>query len=316
MSSKNPLQNRLIESAREARKKYDVLVNSYPNTSSILQLLPGLFWVLFFLGGATLLIVLYSILQNPPPSGGLNFTIQNYVEFIRTTFYWDILWESFIIAIQVTVFSLFIGYIPAYYISFNDSRWKNALLLLMILPFWVNLVVRTYAWQLILGQQGLINYVLSDVLNLLTQPSGYLFSQQSIIIGLVHVFLPFTVVPIYTSIDRVERSQIEVAKNLGANRFRAFYEVTFPQTLPGVGASAVLVFVLSFGSFIVPSLLGGQSNIMIANVISDLFVNIGDWGLGSAVATVFVITVLVLVYLFNRTLGLEELYSETKEEET
>jgi ABC-type spermidine/putrescine transport system permease subunit I len=196
-------------------------------------------------------------------------------------------------------------YPAAYYISFTDMEYKNLVLLLLILPFWMNIVIRTYAWRQIFGQSGLINYVLG-VFGV--EPLNMMFTKTSVVIGLVHVFLPFMLIPVYSSLSNIDRSQIESAKNLGANDLRAFREITLPQSLPGVGAGVMIVFVLSFGAFVVPNLLGGQQNSMIANIIGGMFLSVQAWEFGSAIAVIFTLIVLVLVYLFNRYIGLSGLY--------
>lgn len=275
---------------------------------TLLQLLPGLFWVLFFLGCSLAIVFVYSFLSQAPPTGSVTFTASNYAEFFGTDLYVSVLFSSLVIAIKTTVATLALAYPPAYYLAFTDSDRQNLLLLLLILPFWINIVIRTYAWRLILGPEGVINYMLVDLLGLVDSPLKLLYTQNAVTIGLVHILLPFMLVPLYTSLDGIDPSHVEAAKNLGANRLEAFYEVTLPQSLPGISAGVVLVFVMAFGSFLTPLLLGGTSHSMIANLIAQMFRSINDWGLGSAMAVVFILVVLAFVYGFNRVVGLEEIY--------
>lgn len=279
----------------------------HPDAISIGQLSIGLFWVLFFLGLPMAIVLYYSFLQNAPPGGNIDLTVQNYMEFFRNSLYVTVLLDSLIIAVKTTVVTLVLAYPPAYYIAFTDSEYKNVFLLLLILPFWINIVIRTYAWRLILGPQGVINYALIEM-GLIETPLRLLYTQNAITVGLVHILLPFMIIPLYTSLDNIDPSHIEAAKNLGANDIEAFYEITLPQSLPGISAGVMLVFVLAFGSFLTPVLLGGPQHSMIANFIASMFRSIGDWGLGSAMAVVFVTVVLAFVYLFNHLVGLEELY--------
>ncbi|CCC39457.1 ABC transporter permease [Haloquadratum walsbyi] len=275
----------------------------------LLQLAPGLIWVLGLLGSSVGIILMYSFLESAPLSAETPvITIANYQTVFATTYYLTVLLRSFLIAVTVTMISLLIAYPAAYHIAFMNSRFRNLYLLMLILPFWINLIIRTFAWQLILGQSGLINYVLVSLVGIFETPLQLLYSPWAVIIGLVHVFMPFAVIPVYTSIQRIDHSHIEAARNLGANRLQTFYEVTFPQTLPGIAASSVIVFVLSFGSFVIPNMLGGQGNLMIGNIIAQLFGESFDWALGSAMATLFIITVIILVYIFNRIIGLRSLY--------
>lgn len=274
----------------------------------LMQMGPGMFWVFFFLGGALLLVVAYSFLKRAPISGQVTFTLSNYGIFFSEPYYQTVFVESFLIAVAVVVASLLLAYPAAYYIAFMDSEYKNVYLLMLILPFWINLIIRTYAWQLILGRKGLINYLLYNVFGVIDAPMNFLFSKAAIVVGLVHVFMPFAIIPLYASLDRIDHSHIEAARNLGANRLQTFYEVVLPQNAPGIAASTVIVFVLSFGSFVIPDMLGGSGNVMIGNIIAQMFGENFDWALGSAMATIFVVTVIVLVYGFNRAMGLQSLY--------
>jgi ABC-type spermidine/putrescine transport system permease subunit I len=274
----------------------------------LLEVVPSLSIIAVLLGGSLALIVLYSFLQPVPITNESTLTLQHYGEFFSSGFYHTVLFDSLVIALITTAAALAIAYPAAYYLTIMNSEWKSLYLLLMILPFWINVVVRTYAWRLVLGSEGLINYVLVSVLGVINSPIGMLYSKYAIVVGLVHVFLPFMLMPIYISLNNIDRSGVEAAKNLGANKLSAFLEVTFPQSLPGVAAGVLLVFVMSFGAFVTPSLLGGQQNIMIGNVIGQMFGSLQSWGLGGAISVVFITFVVTIVYLFNRQLGLDDLY--------
>ena len=274
---------------------------------SAAQLFVGLAYLVGFFGLSFAVIVFYSFLRQAPPQNGVAFTVQNYVAFLTDSFYRSILVDSIVIGVKVTTITLLVAYPVAYFLAFTDSDRRNLLVLLVILPFWINIVIRTYAWWLILGRQGVLNYFLVN-LGALSSPGDFLFSQNAIVLGLVHVFLPFMLLPIFTSLNKFDRTQVEAAKNLGANSLQAFYEVTLPQTLPGVAAGVAIVYVLAFGSFVVPLLLGGSRNVMIANIISQMFGEFQSWGLGSAMAVVVTAIALGLVYVFNELVGLGEMY--------
>ncbi|RQG88103.1 ABC transporter permease [Natrarchaeobius halalkaliphilus] len=264
--------------------------------------------VLSLLGGALVIIGAYSVITPVPPQGDVSFTLEHYRRFFGTSYYLSVLWDSLVIAIGTTLLAFLLGYPAAYLLATTDSEHKNLYLLMLILPFWINVVVRTYAWRLILGSGGLVDWVLYDVTGVANESVQLLYSRGAIAIGLVHVFLPFMIIPIYVSLASIDRSGVEAAKNLGANRLVAFTEVTWPQSLPGVAAGVLLVFVMSFGAFVVPSLLGGRANIMIANVIGDMFGQLQEWGLGSAISMVFIVVVLTIVYVFNRWVNLGDVY--------
>lgn len=300
--------NRELQRSGRVRSQVNDIVTTYRGHLSSVQLAAGLAYLLFFFGVSFAIIVFYSFLQTAPPEGAYAFTLQNYVEFLADAFYRSVLIDSIVIGFQVTVLTLTIAYPVAYFLAFTDSEHKSLLVLLTVLPFWINIVIRTYAWRLILGRRGVVNYFLVDLFGVMGQPGDYLFSQQAIVLGLVHVFLPFMLLPIYTSLNHFDREQIEAAKNLGANKLQAFYEVTLPQSLPGVAAGVAIVYVLAFGSFVVPLLLGGSRNIMIANIISEMFGEFQAWGDGSAMAVIVTAISLTLVFVFNRLVGLGDLY--------
>lgn len=273
-----------------------------------IQIAPALLWIAVFLIIPFLIIISYSFFESAPITGGVlsvELTLGNYLEFFSRGVYLAILWDSFVIAVVTTVITLVLVYPAAYYLAFSDVEYKNLLLLLFILPFWMNIVIRTYAWRQVFGDGGLVNYGLGFVG---MGPIDILFTRTAVVIGLVHVFLPFMLLPVYSSLSNIDRSQIESAKNLGANRIEAFTEITLPQSAPGVGAGVMLVFVLSFGAFVVPALLGGAQNSMIANLIGSMFLELQSWEVGSATAVIFTVLVLALVYVFNRVIGLEGLY--------
>lgn len=309
MSSTSTIQDRLPNWFSKQLRRISSYAQQHENAIPGLQLTTGLAVLALFLSSLAI-IVFYSFLVSAPPQQGVAFTVENYIAFLTNDLYQVVLWQSLVIAVGSTVAALAVAYPVAYFLAFTESEYKNLLLLLVILPFWINLVIRTYAWRLILGNQGIVNYVLVDVLGVLNQPQNLLFSQGAIVLGLLHIFLPYMVLPMYVSLDNIDREHIEAAKNLGANDLQAFYEVTLPQSIPGAAAGIVLSFVLAFGAFVVPLLLGGTENLMIANLIGEAFIQQFQWSLGSAMAICVTVFVLAFVYVFNSIVGLEELYSE------
>jgi spermidine/putrescine transport system permease protein len=307
--SPTDLKDSVSSSLSDVLDRLNTFSRREENTIPALQLSPGIALVLLFAASIGI-IVFYSFLEQVPPQDGYQFTLRNYEAVLTNNLYRQVLWDSLVIAVGATVAALLVSYPVAYYLSFTDSTHQNILLLLILLPFWMNLVIRTYAWRLVLGSQGVINYVLVDLLGVISNPLNMLFTQIAIIIGLVHVFLPYMILPIYVSLDQIDRDHIEAAQNLGANKLQAFYEVTLPQSLPGVAAGVVLSFVLGFGAYLVPLLLGGIKHIMIANTIGRLFIDLFNWGLGSAIAVCVTVFVLAFVYVFNSIVGLEGLYGE------
>jgi len=176
----------------------------------------------------------------------------------------------------------------------------------VVLPFWVPLIIRYYAWILVLGNDGLLTTVLGWVG---VASNGYLYNDVAVVTGLVQVLLPFMILPIYNAVNKIDDGYIESAKTMGASPLRTFYEVTLPLSLPGISAGSILVFILAVGSFMAPALLGGPSNLMVANLISRTFGQAFNWPLASAMAMAYLVVLFAIITAFNRFVGLEEVFN-------
>ncbi|PJF25213.1 MAG: spermidine/putrescine ABC transporter permease [Phototrophicales bacterium] len=215
----------------------------------------------------------------------LPLTLENY-ERVFTT-YLPTFADSILIAVLTTIICLVVGYPLAFFISTRERRWvQQVALFLVILPFWTNFLVRTYAWKVILGPDGVISALSGGGVNLLN-------TNIAVLIGLVYGFLPFMVLPIYTSIERFDFRLVEASHDLGANDWRAFWRVVFPLTLPGVAAGCILVFIPAIGAFVTPDLLGGTQGFMIGNLINQQFRGLGHWPRGAAASMVMMALVVV-----------------------
>jgi spermidine/putrescine transport system permease protein len=261
-------------------------------------LFPGLFWLTLFFAVPLVVIVFYSFLT-PGPTGNVvwRFTLGNYARLFTESIYLNAYWRSLWIGIATTVVCLLIGYPLALFIVQRTPRWRGVLLFLVLIPFWTNFLVRTYAWMIILNNNG--------VLNSLLQSLGFarhsmLNTTGAVLTGLIYGELPFMVLPLYASLDRFDFTLLEAASDLGANRTRAFLRVMLPLTMPGVAAGSVLVFIPTVGQFVVSDLLGGAKVDLLGNLLQRLFTraNPPNWPLGSAMAIVFmfVLTVAVIFY--------------------
>ncbi|MWG33412.1 ABC transporter permease [Halomarina oriensis] len=256
------------------------------------RLIPGLVWVVFVLGGSILTMVLYSFMVDPL-SGDFTITFEFYREFFSKALYRTVMIDSLVIALKTTLGTLLVGYPLAYYIAVHSDH-RNLLLLVVIAPIWINEVIRTFAWMLILNTNGVINYVLVDLLGVLDDPLRLMNTETAVVIGLVHPLLPYMIVPIIASLLRIDFSEIEAARNLGATKLQAFYEVTLPQTVSGIAAGATFVFVLSSGAYLAPVLLGGSGNNMIANFIGLMFSEGQNWNFGAVLAVIYSAVIVVL----------------------
>jgi spermidine/putrescine transport system permease protein len=259
---------------------------------------PSLGWLLLFFVLPLLVIVLYSF-ATPGPTGRVEWvlTLNNYVELFTTGIYVNAYVRSLWIAVETTLICLLIGYPLALFIVRASPRWQTVLLFMILIPFWTNFLVRTYAWMIILSNNGPLNGLIQS----LGFPRATLYpTEGAVLVGLVYGELPFMVLPIYASLSRFDFTLLEAAADLGANRLRAFLRVMLPLTMPGVAAGSVLVFIPTIGQFVVSDLLGGAKVDMIGNLLQRLFTrsNPPNWPLGSAMALILmaVLTFIILLY--------------------
>lgn len=267
--------------------------------------LPALFWLLvFFITPLLLVLVLSFMSRDITGRGTLPFTFDQY-ERVFTTFR-PVFISSTNIALISTVVCLLIGYPLAFYIKTRRSdAVRNLALFLVILPFWTNFLVRTYAWRVILGQSGPVNTTLLS-LGLVDEPVIFLNTQFAVIVGMVYTFLPFMVLPIYASVERFDFRQVEAARDLGANDWHTFWRVVLPQTMPGVVAGCILVFIPAIGAFITPDLLGGREGFMIGNLITRQYKGTGNVPLGAAASMVLMGAVMLSLLVYIRFTARQE----------
>ena len=266
---------------------------------------PGAFWLVVFSLLPTLLILYASFLQRGPHgwlSGPL--TLANYARFFGISssgfdpLYLNILGRSFLLGIVTTVAVVLLGYPFAFFIA--RSRHKNLLLLLVVLPFWTNFLIRVYAWIVIFQRRGVLNAFLSY----LHLPTLHLYpSWTAVYVGTIYTYLPFLILPLYASVEKVDWTLLEAAYDLGAGRVRGFWHAVFPQTLPGLVAGVLLVFIPALGTFVISDLLGAGKAILIGNVIQQQFGGSRDWAFGSAAAFVLMALVLLGLWLYARRAG-------------
>ncbi len=268
---------------------------------------PTLFWLIFFFTIPLVVILIYSFLDRGRYGGIVwEFQFDNYIRF-ADQLYIRIFIRSFIIALITTVICLLIGYPMAYWMANQPLKKRNTYLLLIMLPFWTNFVVRTYAWRMILARQGQINQLLIalKIFNVDNAPT-YLNTNGAVIMGLSYIWIVAMVLACYASLTGLDRSLLEAAQDLYANQIRTFLRVTFPLTLPGIISGSILVFVPSFGAFVTPDMLGGGKADMIGNLISQQFGEASDWPFGSAISAILMIVMLFGTLLYFRSLRSEK----------
>lgn len=261
---------------------------------------PGLVWMaLFFL--VPLGLVFAISFASRGTYGGIvwEFTSANYLDLLHPL-YGKILAQSMWYATVTTALCFVLGFPLAYVIARSPARWQPIFLLLVMLPFWTNFLVRTYAWMILLRHDGLINRFLM-ALGVVDTPLELLYTPTAVVIGLVYGYLPFMVLPLYVAVERLDPLLVEAAWDLYASRWAVFRRVILPLTKPGIVGGCILVFIPSIGSFITPDLLGGARSMMIGNLIQHEYLVVRDWPLGSAVSFVLMAVVMAAVVLYYRS---------------
>lgn len=228
-------------------------------------------------------------------------TLENYARLFGTELYPDTILFSAGIALQVTLAALLLAYPLAYVLAFKIRRHRRLAYLAVIVPLWVSYLVRAYAWKIILGQEGILNGVLQAA-GLIDAPlSILLYSRWAVVVALTHIYVPFTVMPIFAVLESIPPALREASQDLYAGRWQTFRRVVLPLSLPGVAAGATFAFVLSMGDFLAPQLLGGSdSALMVSNLVWSLFGVAYNWPLGAAVSVVIVLLTLLLLWLLGR----------------
>ena len=257
-----------------------------------------LFWGLIFIVLPLFLILAHALSSNTDLSE-FAFTLDNFSRFFEPL-YVKILITSLILAGLSTILCLIVGYPVAYIISKMSEKVRNNMILIFIIPMWMNFLLRTYAWLTLLGNKGLINKFIG-IFGL--GPWDLMYNSKAIMIGMVYNFLPFMVLPIYTVLLKMDQKLIEAAKDLGANDFEVFTKVIFPLSLPGIYTGITMVFIPAISTFVVPNLLGGNNFYLIGNLIEKQFTFTGDWGFGSAISMILIVIMLLILVvpkLFNK----------------
>lgn len=262
---------------------------------------PAAIWLFLFFALPLLIVVLFSFMS--PSSlyfAATPFTLDNYSRVLEET-YTSILIRSVMTAVISTAICVVVGYPFAFFIATRPKRIRNFFLLLVIIPFWTNFLVRTYAIMFIINDTGLVNTILVDYLHLITDPIHMMYTPFAVFLGLVYGYLPFMVLPIYTSIEKFNFRLVEAAHDLGANDFWAFVRVMLPVTLSGVLAGCILVFIPALGAFLTPDLLGGAKFLMIGNQITT-FVHDSPTGkpFGSALSIGMMAIVVIALLIYYR----------------
>ena len=268
---------------------------------------PPILYLLVFFAIPALIMVLASF-RTPGEFGGLaplidetgkpDLNLESYVRFFTEPVYAQVFVKSFVYALATTLICLLIAYPLATLIAKSAKRHRDLLLLLVILPFWSNFLIRVYAWMIVLGPQAALARTVNAALGWMgIGPVSLLFSSFAVLVCLVYVHLPFMVLPLYANLEKHDQALLDAAQDLGANAWQRFWRITFPLSLPGVYAGAALVFIPALGIFAIPDILGGPNDSLIGNVIKQQFLETRDWPFGSVLSIVLTIAALALAGL-------------------
>jgi len=279
---------------------------------------PMAFWMLAFFLVPLILVLVYSFGYMGVYDQGIHLALHTDVKNgvysvlsfhayseIFTGIYFKAFWHTALMVVGNTVGCLLLGYPMAYWISRKTGKRKTLFVLLLMLPFWTSFLIRTYSWMTILGDQGLLNTWLKD-LGIIKHPIEIMYTLKAVTIGIVYDYLPFMVLPLFVSIEKIDRSLFEASKDLGAGKWTTFRRVTLPLSMPGIIAGCMLVAIPTTGEFVIPSILGGDKVVLWGWLIYQAFMHYRDWALGSALSNVLMLVMLGIIAAYVKYVGTEE----------
>ena len=255
---------------------------------------PYVFWAVAFIVVPLVMILAYSVIDTD--GGAVTFTLRHIKQCFEPL-YLGVIIYSFKIAVYCTLICFVLGYPIAMILAGDTFKDKNTLLFLIIVPMWMNFLLRTYAWLTILETNGILNRLLGFFG---VAPQQFLYNEGAVMLGMVYNFLPFMILPIYSVLTKMDKSILEAANDLGANKYESFMRVIFPLSMPGVFSGVIMVFMPAVTTFVITRLLGGGKHNMIGNIIEHQFVVAGDWGFGSALSALLMIIILISIAISGK----------------
>ena len=254
---------------------------------------PYIVWLIIFIVVPLLFIFKYSI---KAPEEEFIFSLEHYRRFFNPL-YLKVLFKSITMAVYSTLLCLLIGYPFSYFLTKFKLKTRSTLILLVVIPMWMNFLLRTYSWINILSKNGILN----SILKFFSLPTiNIMYSKTAILLGMVYNFLPFMILPIYTTLIKIEKDYIEASYDLGANRIKTFTKLIFPMSLPGVITGITMVFIPAISTFEIAALLGGNKENLIGNIIEQQFRVTGNWNFGSSMSMVLLVLILVSLFVMNK----------------
>ncbi|MEQ8654749.1 MAG: ABC transporter permease [Kiloniellales bacterium] len=278
---------------------YALITSSEPIRGLVL-LSPTLLVMLLAMCAPFILMVLFSFWTQTGFEFDTNLTLKNYESVVSRDIYSTLFYRSLMISGACTIVTVLLAYPMAYYVAFHVRKRKMIWIIMMTLPFWTSYLLRVFCWKIILGYNGVINTGLEG-LGFISEPLGFLlYSPTAVVITLTHAWAAFAILPIYVSLEKIDRSLLEAATDLGDGPVKRFLGVTLPLSLPGVIAGTLLIFVPTVGDFVTPALVGGPDGLMIANIVQAQFGRVNNWPMGAAlsIASMVLIAIIALVYMW------------------
>lgn len=259
--------------------------------------IPYMIWAALMILLPMILIALYAFTTQGNSIVSFSFTLAHFKKFFTDPDFLLVLWRSISIAIKTTIICVLLGYPIAYFIARSSDRLRNILVLVITLPMWINMLVRTYAWIGLLSDGGIIQTILKWTV---LYHGQLLYSEGAVLLGMVYNFIPFMILQINTALCKMDKSLLEASADLGANKIQTFIKVTFPLSLSGVVSGIALVFLPAVSSFFIPKLLGGGQYFLIGNVIENQFITVGEWNFGSAISLIIAAIMMVCMYAIRK----------------
>ncbi|WP_052947854.1 ABC transporter permease [Aneurinibacillus tyrosinisolvens] len=283
----------------ETEKRVEVPISRVPSPYQLSKI-PGLQWLLLLIPLAYIVfLMVFSMfgLFKLSIFDKNGFTLEYLSHIFLETVYLQVLWLTLKVSFIVTLMALIVSYPVAYLlVNTESSTWKKIIFAAVLIPFWISLLVRTFAWTIILQEQGVINKFLMAI-GLIDQPIPLLYNTTGVVIGMTHVLIPYMVLSLYSVMEGIDKRLIQASQGMGAKPWKSFVQIFFPLSLPGVLSGSLLVFILAMGYFITPALLGGSKNMMISMLIQNNVSTTLNWNLASALALVLFVVTLLLLFL-------------------
>lgn len=271
--------------------------------ASFLLSAPMIVWTLLFVGATIVYIIALSFLKRDPDGYGviMEFTLENYAKLFNAD-YAKVFWNTIVLGIKTTVLCVLIGYPFGYYMGRASKKWRTILMLLVIVPFWTNALIRVYGWRILLVGNGPINTALM-ALGLIDKPLKLLNTHGAMLLGMVYALLPFMILPTYSSVEKMDWSLVDAGRDMGANPAKTFLTVTLPLTAPGLLTGCVLVFVPSLALFFMADLMGGTGDIVIGNLVHDQLLKSRDWPFAAALSVVLLAITCLIMFIYRKLGG-------------